>query len=87
MFHVDARRGSQPDVHQLTAARPDRFHGPGLTVRLYASPIFSMVLTTFHKETEVAKNPLDVLASLSPEGPQSSFARPRPSRLKSLTPN
>jgi sorbitol/mannitol transport system permease protein len=45
-----------------------------------------MVLTSFHKETDAAKNPPDIFAPLSLEGYQSFFAAgPWPSLLNSLT--
>ena len=53
---------------------------------LFALPVFWMVLTSFHKETDAAKNPPDVFAPLSLEGYQSFFAAgPWPALLNSLT--
>ena len=53
---------------------------------LFALPVFWMVLTSFHKETDAAKNPPDIFAPLSLEGYQTFFAAgPWPSLLNSLT--
>ena len=53
---------------------------------LFALPVFWMLLTSFHKETDAAKNPPDVFAPLSLEGYQSFFAAgPWPALLNSLT--
>jgi sorbitol/mannitol transport system permease protein len=53
---------------------------------LFALPVLWMVLTSFHKENDAAKNPPDVFAPLSLDGYRSFFdAGPWPPLLNSLT--
>ncbi|MDU0313583.1 carbohydrate ABC transporter permease [Phycicoccus sp. M110.8] len=53
---------------------------------LFALPVLWMILTSFHKETDAAKNPPDVFAPLSLDGYRTFFdAGPWPPLLNSLT--
>ena len=53
---------------------------------LFALPVLWMVLTSFHKETDAAKNPPDLFAPLSLDGYRTFFdAGPWPPLLNSLT--
>ena len=84
--------GSGPaQPQQYTHAKPPR--GSSLLSLLawvvgilFALPVLWMVLTSFHKETDAAKNPPDVFAPLSLDGYRSFFdAGPWPPLLNSLT--
>lgn len=76
---------------QYTHAKPPR--GSGLLSLLawvvgilFALPVLWMILTSFHKETDAAKNPPDLFAPLSLEGYKSFFdAGPWPPLLNSIT--
>ena len=53
---------------------------------LFALPVLWMILTSFHKETDAAKNPPDLFAPLSLDGYKSFFdAGPWPPLLNSIT--
>ncbi|MEP6854317.1 MAG: carbohydrate ABC transporter permease, partial [Pedococcus sp.] len=53
---------------------------------LFALPVLWMILTSFHKEADAAKNPPDVFAPLSLDGYRSFFdAGPWPPLLNSMT--
>jgi sorbitol/mannitol transport system permease protein len=82
--------GSGP-TQEYTHAKPPR--GSGLLSLLawvigvlFALPVLWMILTSFHKETDAAKNPPDVFAPLSLDGYRSFFdAGPWPPLLNSIT--
>lgn len=72
--------------------RPGRLSGSVLTLLawsfglLFALPVFWMVLTSFHSETDAATNPPSLFAPLSLEGYRTFFeAGPWPSLLNSVT--
>ena len=82
--------GSGPR-QEIRYARPPR-SGMLLTAAawvvgiLFALPVLWMILTSFHKETDAAKNPPDVFAPLSLDGYRTFFAAgPWPPLLNSLT--
>ena len=82
--------GSGPR-QEIRHARPPR-SGMLLTAAawlvgiLFALPVLWMILTSFHKETDAAKNPPDLLAPLSLDGYRTFFdAGPWPPLLNSLT--
>jgi sorbitol/mannitol transport system permease protein len=82
--------GSGPTL-EVTHARPPR-SGVLLTAAawivgfLFALPVLWMILTSFHKETDAAKNPPDLFAPLSLDGYRTFFdAGPWPPLLNSLT--
>jgi sorbitol/mannitol transport system permease protein len=83
-------RGSGP-TQEYTHAKPPRSSAllsllAWVIGLLFALPVLWMILTSFHKETDAAKNPPDLFAPLSLDGYKSFFdAGPWPPLLNSIT--
>ena len=88
---AESGRSGQPQSHEIRHAKPPR-SGALLTLLawvvglLFVAPVLWMILTSFHKETDAAKNPPEFFAPLSLDGYKAFFdSGPWPPLLNSLT--